>query len=107
MPETTSTQSELRERALAALREVVDPEIGLDVVALGLVYGLEVEGAAARVDLTMTTPACPLGEAIADDARTRLARVPGIETAEVRLVWEPPWTPERMEPSAREALGWT
>lgn len=90
----------------AALREVIDPELGLDVVSLGLVYGAEVEGPAVRVRLTMTTPACPLGEQIVADAEARLGEVPGISDVQVSLVWEPPWSPDRMSAEAKEALGW-
>ncbi len=94
-------------RVLAALREVIDPEIGQNVVDLGLVYGVEVEGGVVRVRLTMTTPACPLGEEIVRDAERRLGAVAGVTAAHVALVWDPPWTPERMSPAAKAALGWT
>lgn len=97
----------LRERITTALRAVIDPELGLDVVDLGLVYGIDVEGDAVRVQLTMTTPACPLGEHIVRDAKARLAAVEGVATAHVDLVWEPPWSPERMSDAAKEALGWS
>lgn len=90
-----------------ALREVLDPEIGLDVVSLGLVYGVEIDGGIVRVALTMTTAACPLAETIVLDAQQRIEALPGVEHAEVRLVWEPPWTPERMSDEAREELGWS
>jgi len=101
-----STDEALREAALAALRDVIDPEVGLNVVDLGLVYGVAVEGRSLRVSLTMTTPACPLGEEIVRDAETRLRALEGVEAAAVALVWDPPWTPARMSPHARAALGW-
>lgn len=85
---------------------MLDPELGISVVDLGLVYRLEADAGAIDVDLTMTTPACPLGEHIARQAEARLAALPGVTHATVRLVWEPPWTAERMSPAAREALGW-
>lgn len=90
----------------SALREVIDPELGFDVVSLGLVYRLAVSGGAVEVDLTMTTPACPLGEQIVRDAEARIADVPGVNTVRVTLVWEPPWSPERMSDQAKEELGW-
>jgi metal-sulfur cluster biosynthetic enzyme len=90
----------------AALRGVIDPELGLSVVDLGLVYGATQEGGRVAVRLTMTTPACPLGEQIVRDATARLHALPGVTEARVELVWEPPWTPARMSPSARELLGW-
>jgi len=104
--ESAEKPEALRARVEAALREVIDPELGLNVVDLGLVYRIEVQGAAVEVDLTMTTAACPLGEQIQLDAQQRVAAVPGVERAEVRLVWDPPWRPERMLPAARARLGW-
>ena len=98
---------ELSSSVAAALRQVIDPEIGLDIVSLGLVYGIEVTGSRVRVDLTMTTPACPLGEHIANDARVRIMAVDGVTQVDVELVWEPRWTPERMSKEAKEALGWS
>ena len=97
---------DLAARAVEALRGVVDPEVGLDVVSLGLVYGVEVDGDRLTVALTMTTPACPLGEHIALDAERRLQALDGVGAATVHLVWDPPWSPERMAPEARAALGW-
>lgn len=91
-----------------ALRAVIDPEVGIDVVSLGLVYEATREGDRARVVMTMTTPACPLGEVIVDDARTAVeSLVPGIRHADIELVFDPPWTPERMSPEARAQLGGT
>jgi metal-sulfur cluster biosynthetic enzyme len=91
---------------LRALRAVVDPELGIDVVSLGLVYAAERDGERARVVMTMTSPACPLGEVLVEDARAAVeAMVPGVRHVTVELVFEPPWTPERMSPEAREQLG--
>lgn len=90
-----------------ALRAVMDPEIGLDVVSLGLVYGAWREGPVAHVVMTMTTPACPLHEVITDDVRTAVgATVRGIKDVDVQLVFEPRWSPERMSPEAKQQLGW-
>jgi|JI10StandDraft_1071094.scaffolds.fasta_scaffold09393_10 metal-sulfur cluster biosynthetic enzyme len=97
----------LPDRVDAALREVIDPEIGLDVVELGLVYGVEFDGADVTVQLTMTTAACPLGEQILEDATTRLQAIAGIGAVHVELVWEPPWSPARMSAAAKELLGWS
>ncbi|MFO0554644.1 MAG: metal-sulfur cluster assembly factor [Polyangiaceae bacterium] len=96
----------LRDRALEVLSGVLDPELGISVVDLGLVYRLDAEFGVVDVDLTMTTPACPLGEHIAHEAEAKLAKLPGVSRASVHLVWEPPWTAARMSPAAREALGW-
>lgn len=106
MSDARSSTAELRERVLDALRGVIDPEVGLDVVELGLVYGVGVDAGHVQIDLTMTTPACPLGEQIVRDAEERVGAVAGVESVSVDLVWDPPWSPARMSPSAREALGW-
>jgi len=91
---------------LRALRVVIDPELGVDVVSLGLVYAAEREGDHAHVVMTMTTPACPLGEVIVEDARTALqTMVAGVRHADIQLVFDPPWTPERMSDEARAQLG--
>ena len=95
-----------REEVLDALRTVLDPEVGLDVVSLGLVYDVAVEGGRVTVDLTMTTPACPLGDHLQAQAQEALEALSGVTQAQVRIVWEPPWTPERMSPEARAELGW-
>lgn len=93
---------------LEALREVDDPEIGMNIVDLGLVYGVEIDGGRVIVRMTMTSPACPLGESMAEDVRRAIRRAePDVEDVDVQVVWEPPWTPERMTDTARAALGWS
>jgi metal-sulfur cluster biosynthetic enzyme len=94
------------EQVRAALREVLDPELGISIADLGLIYDVIVDGDRVRVDLTMTTPACPLGDLLMEQARGVLLELPGVRDADVRLVWEPPWSPERVAPSTRELLGW-
>jgi metal-sulfur cluster biosynthetic enzyme len=93
--------------AWQALARVVDPEIGLDIVALGLVYGVDVVDGRVHVRMTMTSAACPMGDMIVDDAQAALARAlpPGVG-ADIDLVWDPPWSPARMSAAARERLGW-
>jgi metal-sulfur cluster biosynthetic enzyme len=90
-----------------ALATVVDPEAGVDIVALGLVYRIACSDAAVEIDLTMTSPTCPMGEMILDDARAAVESVlpPGMPL-HLSLVWEPPWTPERMSERARLHFGW-
>ena len=91
----------------AALRNVVDPEIGLSIVDLGLVYGVEAGALWCDVQLTMTSAACPLGDLIVADAKAALAAVlPGETQIDVMLVWDPPWTPDRMSDGARQRMGW-
>lgn len=96
-----------RARVVEALRNVLDPELGVNVLDLGLVYDVALSGDDVRIDLTMTSPACPLGDVLMDDVRRTVQRlVPAAGRVDVRLVWEPPWTPERMSPEARRQLGW-
>lgn len=90
---------------LGALHAVIDPELGIDVVSLGLVRDVRVTGARVEVDLTMTTPACPLGEVILSDAEEAIRAVEGVEEVEVRLVWDPPWTPDDVSDAVRDRLG--
>ncbi len=90
-----------------ALRTVEDPEAGMNIVDLGLVYGVAASEAAVIVDLTMTTAACPMADMIADEARAAVSAIAPPATAiDVRLVWDPPWTPERMSDAARARFGW-
>jgi metal-sulfur cluster biosynthetic enzyme len=90
-----------------ALRQVMDPEAGMNIVDLGLVYGVEVSDARVRVDLTMTSAACPMAELIVDEAAAAVAGVVLPATpVDVSLVWDPPWTPDRMSDLAREHFGW-
>ena len=90
-----------------ALRQVDDPEAGMNIVELGLVYGVDVGEGAVRVDMTMTTAACPMTDMITDQARSVIAAiVPEGTTVDIRLVWEPPWTPDKMTGIAKEHFGW-
>jgi len=88
------------------LHAVIDPEIGIDIVELGLLRGIDVDGGRARVRFTVTTPACPLSGYIEDEIRACLWQVPGLSGVEVELTYEPPWEPEQMSALAREELGW-
>ncbi len=90
-----------------ALRKVVDPEVGANIVDLGLVYRIECEASRLLIEMTMTSPACPMGEMIVDDAYAELDRVlPADCQPEIRLVWEPPWVPSMMSEQCRLRLGW-
>ena len=90
-----------------ALSRIDDPEAGMNIVDLGLVYAIEVAADTVRVDITMTSAACPMADAIVDEVRATIAAMvrPGTEI-DVRLVWDPPWTPDRMSDVAREHFGW-
>lgn len=89
------------------LKRVLDPEIGIDVVELGLVYGIEASEDVVRVRLTLTSAACPMGEMLVEDAERALEEgLPPGTFSEIELVWEPPWSPAKMSESARRTLGW-
>lgn len=95
-----------QERVLAALQQVLDPELGINIVDLGLVYSVERRGSHAHVTMTMTTPACPLSSYLVDEVEAAIwQRLPEIESVEVSLVWDPPWHPGLMSEQAREQLG--
>lgn len=101
-----STTDEL-ELLRQALRRVVDPEVGMNIVDLGLVYDIRRDAQGVSVDITMTSPACPMGEGILAEAEYELQAVlPANVAVAVNLVWEPPWTAARMSDRAREILGW-
>ncbi|MGZ8919961.1 MAG: metal-sulfur cluster assembly factor [Limisphaerales bacterium] len=90
-----------------ALREVIDPELGCNIVDLGLIYGIQIEGVDVSVLMTLTTPGCPMHESIARGVAAAIQQLPGVETVDVQLVWDPPWTPEKMTDAGRRALGIT
>jgi len=91
---------------LEILRKVIDPEIGINVVDLGLVYGVNIDDNRLNVDMTMTTAACPLGAYIVDQADMLLRQYFPDADVSVNLVWSPPWTPDMMSEAARQQLGW-
>jgi metal-sulfur cluster biosynthetic enzyme len=83
-------------RVLQSLAGVVDPELNLSIVDLGLVYGVRVDGGHVAVTMTLTAPGCPLHEVMAEWARAAIAAIPGVERVDVAITFDPPWTPERM-----------
>ena len=95
-------QAELVER----LATVIDPELGIDIVNLGLVYGAEMVDGVAQILMTTTTPACPIGSYLSDAIRWALLGLDGVLDVEVELTHEPPWSPERMSEEAKVQLGW-
>jgi metal-sulfur cluster biosynthetic enzyme len=88
-----------------ALRRVKDPDLNLNILDLGLVYGIEVKGTKVKVDMTLTSPGCPSGPEIMGDAEQQIKALPGVESVEMNLVWMPFWSPEKMEPRVRAYLG--
>ncbi|TXL65743.1 metal-sulfur cluster assembly factor [Cerasibacillus terrae] len=88
----------------AALFEVIDPELGINIVDLGLIYDVQVEGNHAKITMTLTTPGCPLHDSITNGVKFRVNQLKGIDDVTVDLVWEPAWSPDKMSERAKEKL---
>ena len=96
---------ELYEAVIDALKDIFDPEIPVNIYELGLIYGVELDDGHAVVNMTLTTPHCPVAESMPAEVELRVSAVPGIATCDVNLVWEPPWDPAKMSDEARLELG--
>lgn len=104
--ETAKTGSITEEQVYDALRAVIDPEVGIDIVNLGLVYGVDIDDSDINVTMTMTTSACPLHGYITDQAKEAIAsNIADAGSVTVDMVWDPPWSPEMMSEEARRTLG--
>jgi metal-sulfur cluster biosynthetic enzyme len=91
---------------LEALTNVIDPELGLDFVELGLVYGVEIDGGTVTITFTLTTPACPIGPQVSEQMREFVGELDGVEKVHPKMVFDPPWSPEMMSEDAKFALGY-
>ncbi len=89
-----------RDQVTQALREVVDPELGMSVVDLGLIYDVQIDGGQVRIAMTLTTQGCPLHDSMTEWVRRAVGRIPGVDQVEVAVTFEPPWTPDRIGQSA-------
>lgn len=96
-----ATEAEIKK----ALRKVKDPELNLDLVVLGLIYDIRIDGPRVDVTMSLTSPGCPVAGQLLDQAREAVESVPGVEHAEVELTFSPPWTADRINPTIRAALG--
>ena len=97
---------DLYEAVIAALRDIFDPEIPVNIYDLGLIYGVEITAdGGVVVTMTLTTPHCPVAESMPGEVELRVGSVPGVRDAEVNLVWDPPWDPAKMSDEARLELG--
>ncbi len=97
---------DLYEGVIAALKDIFDPEIPVNIYDLGLIYGVDVsDNGAVVVSMTLTTPHCPVAESMPGEVELRVSAVPGVRDAEVNLVWDPPWDPAKMSDEARLELG--
>ena len=94
-----------RDEVIEALRQVEDPELGMDIVDLGLLYDVEVEGQRVKVTHSLTSMGCPVGPLIQEDINRVTRELPGVEDVDVELTWDPPWTPEKMSDDAKFILG--
>jgi metal-sulfur cluster biosynthetic enzyme len=94
-----------KEEVVDVLRGVEDPELGMDIVDLGLMYDVEVEGSNVKVIHSLTSMGCPAGPMIQEGIHEAVAALPGVENVEVELTWDPPWTPEKMSDDAKFILG--
>jgi metal-sulfur cluster biosynthetic enzyme len=94
-----------RDEVIEALRSVEDPELGMDIVDLGLLYDVEVEGPKVKVIHSLTSMGCPAGPMIQEDIQNVAASLEGVEDVEIELTWDPPWTTERMSDDAKFILG--
>ena len=95
----------LYEAIIEALKEIYDPEIPVNIYDLGLIYGVEIADSHAVVTMTLTTPHCPVAESMPGEVELRVGAVPGVGSAEVNLVWDPPWDPQKMSDEAKLELG--
>ena len=89
-----------------ALANVIDPELGLDFVELGLIYGVEIEGGNVHITFTLTTPACPIGPQVSEQMEEFVGELPGVDEVIPTMVFTPPWSPEKMSEDAKFALGY-
>jgi FeS assembly SUF system protein len=97
---------EIYDGVIEALKEIFDPEIPVNIYDLGLIYGVDVTGEGhVAVTMTLTTPHCPVAESMPAEVELRVGAVPGVGTAEVNLVWDPPWDPQKMSDEAKLELG--
>lgn len=102
----TRTDGEVTEgRVMEVLGDIYDPEIPIDIVNLGLVYGVRIEGSTVNVDMTMTSPGCPAATQIVAEAKYLLEEMEGVSEVNVEIVWDPPWDPGKMSEAAKESLG--
>ena len=88
-----------------ALKECYDPEIPVNIVDLGLIYDVRINGSSVEVDMTLTAPGCPMAANISENVRQRLLQVDGIDDVVINVVWDPPWTSDRMSEEAKKSLG--
>ncbi|MCI0481384.1 MAG: metal-sulfur cluster assembly factor [Candidatus Dadabacteria bacterium] len=101
-----SAHAEVTEnKILEVLSNVYDPEIPIDIVNLGLIYGIDIEGGNVHITMTMTAPGCPASTQIAGESKILVEEIPGVENVDIELVWDPPWDPSKMSDDAQQSMG--
>jgi metal-sulfur cluster biosynthetic enzyme len=105
MPDNETTSPD-KDQIVEALENVIDPELGLDFVSLGLVYDVEVEGADVHVTFTLTSPGCPIGPQVSEQIQEFVGELDGVERVFPKMTFSPPWSPDRMSEDAKFALGY-
>ncbi len=101
----TEPGGDLYDAVIAALKDIYDPEIPVNIYDLGLIYNVEINDSHVHVTMTLTTPHCPVAESMPGEVELRVGSVPGVGDCEVHLVWDPPWSPDSMSDEARLELG--
>ena len=104
--EATPTSAPDRDDVWEALENVIDPELGLDFVSLGLVYDVELEGNDVHITFTLTSPGCPIGPQVTEQMKEYVSEVEGVEKVLPKMIFSPPWSPEKMSEDAKFALGY-
>ena len=94
-----------KQDVMKVLKECYDPEIGISLVDLGLIYDVEVKGDKVHIKMTLTTPGCPMHMMMTEDVKEKVGKIKGVKEVNVELVWDPPWTPDRMSKEAKKMLG--
>ena len=105
MSEAQSGSKVTEDKVMEVLGDIYDPEIPIDIVNLGLVYGVKIEDSVVNIDMTMTSPGCPAAGQIVAEAKYLLEELEGVSEVNVEIVWDPPWDPGKMSEAAKESLG--
>jgi len=93
-----------KEEVISALKECYDPELGINIVDLGFIYDVKIENGKVKIKMTLTTPGCPMHAFFVHTVKEKVEKIKGVEEVNIELVWDPPWTPERMSKEARKKL---
>jgi len=94
-----------KEDVMKVLKECYDPEIPVNVVDMGLIYDVKVKGSNVGIKMTLSSPGCPMSSMITEDIKQKVKKIKGVKEVDIKLVWDPPWTPKRMSASAKAQLG--